>query len=303
MITVLGATGQVGGKVARTLLDQGESIRAVSRSADRLDELVDLGADSAEAHLDDVEALTRAFEGATAAFTLIPPDLSAPDVLDFMDRVSQAEVEAAHRAGLDRIVCLSSIGAHRSEGTGHVVGHHRHEQRLQELDDVQVVCLRPDYFMENLLFGLPSMLDDHQWGSPLRSDLPLNMVATRDIAAVAVEELRADHQPSHRVRELLGERPVTLDEATQAIGETLSIPTLTYVRYSYEDTRRAIIEHRGASPDYADALVDMYRAYNEGRLRPSGSRSPKTTTPTSIEQFVEEVVVPRAEELLDDIAD
>jgi len=105
------------------------------------------------------------------------------------------------------------------------------------------------------------------------------------------------------VRELLGERPVTPDEATSAVRETLGIAELTYVQYSYEDTRRAIIEHRGASSDYADALVDMYRAYNEGRLRPSESRSSRNTTPTSIEQFAEEVVVPRAEQLLEDIAD
>jgi uncharacterized protein YbjT (DUF2867 family) len=276
------------------LLDRGESIRVVSRSAERLDALVRRGAEPAEAHLDDADALARAFEGAAAVFTLIPPDLSATDVLGFMDRVSRAEVEALRRAGVERVVCLSSIGAHRAEGTGHVVGHHRHEQRLQSLDDRQVVCLRPGYFMENLLFGLPSMLDRHEWGSPLRPDLPLHMVATRDIAAAAVEEALADARPPHRVRELLGERPVTLQEATRVVGEALDRPELTYEQTSYEETRDAIIEYRGASPDYATALVDMYRAYNEGRMEPSDARSPENTTPTSIESFVEDVIVPEA---------
>jgi len=298
MITVLGATGQVGGKIARRLLDRGTSVRVVSRSRDRLDALVERGADPAEAHLDDADALTRAFEGAAAAFTLIPPDLSAPDVLDFMTRVSRAEVEAARAANLNRLVCLSSIGAHRAEGTGHVVGHHSHEQRLRELTDAEVVCLRPGYFMENLLFGLPATLDDHQWGSPLRPSLSLNMVATRDIATIAIDELLADDRPTHQVRELLGERPVTLDEATRVVGDTLGIPDLTYVQYSDEDTRQALMEHRGASPDYADALVEMYRAYNEERLTPTEARSPENTTPTSIETFAEEVVLPEAKRRL-----
>jgi hypothetical protein len=38
----------------------------------------------------------------------------------------------------------------------------------------------------------------------------------------------------------------------------------------------------------------MYRAYNEGRMEPSDARSPENTTPTSIESFVEDVIVPEA---------
>ena len=46
MIIVTGATSRTGGVVARRLLAAGETVRAVGRSRDRLQELVDLGAEA-----------------------------------------------------------------------------------------------------------------------------------------------------------------------------------------------------------------------------------------------------------------
>ena len=47
MIVVLGATGNTGSVVAQRLLDAGESVRVVSRSRERLQPLVDAGAEPA----------------------------------------------------------------------------------------------------------------------------------------------------------------------------------------------------------------------------------------------------------------
>lgn len=286
MITILGATGQIGSKIAHQLLTAGLSVRVVSRNRESLDSYISRGADSFVSHLDDTEGMTKAFDGAEAVFTLIPPNLSAPNVHHFMEQVSVAEVTAIKDAGVKRAVVLSSVGAHITENLSHIAGHHEHERRLAQLHDVDVHILRPDYFMENVLFSRRTIEGQNLWGSPLDPDLPLNMVATKDIAAVAVTALTGDSELS--VRELLGPESISCAQATKIMADVLHRPDLQYIQYSYEDTRDAIINFRGASPDYADDLIEMYKSYNSKLLIPEHPRTQNSTTPTTFREFSEE---------------
>jgi hypothetical protein len=48
----------------------------------------------------------------------------------------------------------------------------------------------------------------------------------------------------------------------------------------------------GVPPKGAAMYIEMYRAINAGVLIPLEPRSPENTTPTSFEQFVQDVFVP-----------
>ena len=59
---------------------------------------------------------------------------------------------------------LSSIGAHLAAGSGPIAGLHRQEQRMNALDGLDVLHLRPGYFYENLLAAtefVASMTDEY----------------------------------------------------------------------------------------------------------------------------------------------
>jgi uncharacterized protein YbjT (DUF2867 family) len=61
---------------------------------------------------------------------------------------------------------------------------------------------------------------------PIRADVPLAMIATRDIGAAAVEALlRLDFQ-GRQTQELLGPRDVTYTEAAKIIGTAIGKPDL-----------------------------------------------------------------------------
>jgi uncharacterized protein YbjT (DUF2867 family) len=64
LITVCGATGAVGGSVARTMLNQGWRVRGITRrpDADAARNLKVLGAEVLTADFDDVDSLVKAFE-------------------------------------------------------------------------------------------------------------------------------------------------------------------------------------------------------------------------------------------------
>jgi|TARA_Y100000310_G_scaffold253669_1_gene260587 uncharacterized protein YbjT (DUF2867 family) len=285
MITILGATGQIGSKITARLLAKGLSIRVVSRDREFLKSYISKGADPFVSHLDNTDGLTKAFDGSKAVFTLIPPNLTTPNVREFMKRVSNAEVAAIKKAGVQRVVVLSSIGAHITENLSHIAGHNEHELRLAKLQNVDVHILRPEYFMENVLFSQRTIQDQNVWGSPLDSDLPLSMVATQDIAAAAVVALTGNPEPG--VRELLGPESISCSQVTEIMADVLNRPSLQYIQYSYEDTRNAIINFRGASPDYANDLIEMYKSYNEGLLVPEFPISQGSTTSTTFREFAE----------------
>jgi uncharacterized protein YbjT (DUF2867 family) len=65
---------------------------------------------------------------------------------------------------------------------------------------------------------------------PLRADLPLPMIATKDIGAVAAEALLRPDFTGQRTQELLGPRDVTYAEATKIIGLAIGKPDLTYTQ-------------------------------------------------------------------------
>ncbi|MGB9448530.1 MAG: NAD(P)H-binding protein [Candidatus Acidiferrum sp.] len=79
MYTVLGATGNIGSVITKHLLEKGEKVRVVGRSVAKLQPFVQRGAEEFLADVSDAAALTQAFQGARAAFVMLPPGLKSQD--------------------------------------------------------------------------------------------------------------------------------------------------------------------------------------------------------------------------------
>ena len=120
----------------------------------------------------------------------------------------------------------------------------------------------------------------------MREDRLIPMIATRDIAEVAAQLLLRLQFSGHSTRELLGQRDVSMREATRIIGKAIGQEDLPYVQFPYEQAEQAIVG-MGFSQDVARSLSEMDRAMNEGRVRPLEGRSAANTTRTSIETFAE----------------
>ncbi len=281
---VTGATGNIGGKLTRQLLKEGHAVRAIARGDEKLRALAAEGAEIHLGSVGDAAFLKRVFEGVDGVFAMIPPDYAAKDMRAGQRAVADAEVEAVRAAGVKRVVALSSFGAHLEMGTGPIAGLHYFEQRLGELPGVDVVFLRAGFFMENLLQNIPLIRSAGINGSPLAADVAEPMIATQEIAAAAAAHLTQGDFQDKSVHYLLGARDVRFDEATRTLGSAIGKPDLPYVQFSYDDARKAILA-AGISESVADGFIEMYRAGNEGHLRPTQSRSPHNTTPTTLEQW------------------
>jgi len=290
-VVISGATGHVGGALARLLLDRGQRVRVIGREVARLQPLVKAGAEAHVGSADDAAFLTRAFTGATAAFALIPPDPGAANFRAYQNRIAEAYATALGKAGVTHLVNLSSLGAHLPSGTGPIAGLHDAEQIFNRLEGVHIVHLRPTYFMENHLYGIGMIKGMGIYGSPMRSDVRLPQIATRDVAAEAARLLAEPSFAGHTTRELLGAADLNMVEVTRTLGHAIAKPDLAYVQFPYAEARKAMLG-MGMSESVADAMVEMNRAFNEDAIKPSAPRSPANTTPTTLEEFARTVFAP-----------
>ena len=284
MIVVTAATGQIGRALVEELLNRKQKVRALARDEKKLASLAQQGAETRAVDLTDAAAVAEAFRGAASAFLLIPPRYNASDFRAYYNEVSRAYTEAVRSAGVKRVVNLSSLGAHLPEGTGPIKGLYDHERRLDGLADIHRLHLRPAYFMENAYFGLGLIKSQGIYGSPIAPDVRFPMIATRDIARVAARALVETNFSGRSVLELHGERDLSMAEATRALGAAIGKPDLPYVPFPYQDAFNAMV-NMGLSPDVAALFNEIYKAFNEGTLKPTQPRSAETTTSTSIEAF------------------
>ena len=291
MYVITGATGNTGSVVANTLLSKGQSVRAIGRSADRLKDLASRGAEPFVCDLTDQDALTKAFTGARAVYAMIPPTVTSDHYRAHQDRTTDSIVAAIEKAGIKHAVCLSSFGADKPDKTGPVAGLYYLEQRLNKIPSLNALYLRAGYFMENTLAQIGIIKQMGVAAGPLRSDLKLPLIATRDIGAAAAEDLLKLDFHGHQTRELLGQRDLTMTEAAAIIGDQLAKPDLQYVQAPNDQIRTAMIG-MGMSSNFVDLILEMAGALNSGHMAALEGRSARNTTPTSYETFVKEEFVP-----------
>jgi uncharacterized protein YbjT (DUF2867 family) len=74
MYAIMGITGQVGGAVARALLADTKSVRAIVRDASKGRTWADRGCEVAPANINDAPSLSAAFQGAEGVFLLVSPN-------------------------------------------------------------------------------------------------------------------------------------------------------------------------------------------------------------------------------------
>ncbi|MGA8104839.1 MAG: NmrA family NAD(P)-binding protein [Candidatus Acidiferrales bacterium] len=284
---ILGASGNTGSIITNFLLSKGQRVRVVGRDPGRLQRFVRKGAEMFTAYLSDATALTKAFSGARAAYLMLPPITSRED----QERESDAITKAMKESGLRYAVHLSSYGAHVPQGTGPVAGLHSSEQKLNAISGLNILHLRAAYFMENNLAAIGMIHGTGMIGHALRPDLKLPMIATRDVGDYAAQRLLDLDFSGKKTRELLGERELSMAEATAVIARGIGKPDLRYEHFPYDQMQQALTQ-MGIPLKRAAVYIEMFKAINAGVLAPLEPRSPENSTPTSFEIFVQDVFAP-----------
>jgi NAD(P)H dehydrogenase (quinone) len=247
MIVITGATGRLGGRVAR-LLD-GER-RLLVRDASRAPSI---GAEVAVATYSDFDAVRQALTGADVVFMVSGAE--APD------RVAQHRnfVDAAVAAGAGHLVYTSFVGAAPDAVFTLGRDHWATEEHIRASG-------LPFTFLRDNLYAdfLPMMAGEDGVIRGPAGDGRAALVATDDVAEAAAAVLRSYASHAGKAYDLTGPEAVTLTEAAAIVSEVTGRPT----RFHNETLEEAYASRTVYdAPDWqVEAWVSTYTSIASGEL-------------------------------------
>jgi uncharacterized protein YbjT (DUF2867 family) len=225
-ILVVGATGELGGAVARGLIATGIPVRAFGRNRAKLDDLRSLGAEVVTGDLMDREAVSRACAGVGQIFTsannVFGHGATSPNRVDLC--AHRILCDAAREHGVSRLVYVSGRGMIGPECP---VDFFRLKLRIEDLvrqSAVPYVLLRPTVFMETWVGRLLGEGIRDRGVAVLFGDgrQVTNLIAVADVAAFAVEILQREGIRNETI-EVGGPSNISFADITSVIERELGV--------------------------------------------------------------------------------
>lgn len=262
MFVVLGATGNTGAAVVETLLGKKQAVRIIVRSPEKGDRWKSKGAEVAVASVDDVPALTKAFEGAKGVYVMVPPNYGAVAWLaERQMRVDRA-AEAVKNSGVQHVVFLSSVGAHLTGATGPIRTASYGEQALGD-SAKSLTILRPCYFMENWASVIGAANAEGVLPTFIAPHAKIPMISTKDIGRIGAEHLIAGGH-GKQIVEMAGPAEYSPDDVASALGQILGKAVAT--QYAPLSAVVPTFKSFGFSDEAAKLFEEMYTAFSKGTI-------------------------------------
>jgi len=284
VFAVTGITGQVGGAVARTLLDAHLSVRAITRAAAKSAAWKQRGCEIALADVNDAAALSAAFSGVHGIFLMIPPIFDPTPGFPEARAIITAVTTAIRVAKPSKVVCLSTIGAQATQ-PNLLRQLSLLEQALGTLQS-PACFLRAAWFMENAAWDIAPARNTGVVPSFLQPlDKPVPMVATADIGHLAAALLQ-ETWTDRRIVELEGPQRITPNQIAATLAKILGRPV------RMEAVPRNIWEELFASQGMKNPTprAQMLDGFNEGWIEfengEQNSRKGHTQLKTVLKQLV-----------------
>jgi len=249
---VTGATGNIGSRVVKRLLDRGDRPRVFVRDAEKARARYGGRVDVSVGDFESAADMTAALAGIDA-FLLV----SSVDRLAARDAVA---AKAAKAAGVKHLVKISSIAVpQKNIGTG--IWHAQGEAAIRA-SGVPFTFIQSAGFMENCLW----------WANTIRSEGVVRSAAgagkspvihSDDIADVAVKALTTEAYMGESLP-VTGPELLSYPEMVVKIGALIGKP-LRFEAISDEEERRQLVARKRPTP-LIEALISVFRAMREGRL-------------------------------------
>ncbi|KAI5458281.1 hypothetical protein BGZ63DRAFT_456906 [Mariannaea sp. PMI_226] len=228
-ITVAPASTRTGAAVVRWLLtveSRSVHVDGLYRNLDKVPSDFDRHHEFKATQADVSDASTLDFSGSDVVLAITPPIYDGRDIAAHADLVSRNVRSAAEQAGtVRRLVLLSSVGAHLSEGVGEIKTNHIAEQIFAAANIPEIIFVRCTYFMENWTMDVRTLKEPKPYFyttiTPL--DMKVPMVAINDIGCAIATEIVKDTPPTAKphIIELRGPEDYSSLDVQQAFSDVL----------------------------------------------------------------------------------
>lgn len=267
-IVVTGSLGNISKPLTQALLAKGHAVTVVSHNPARQQEIAALGAQAAIGTMEDADFLATTFTGADAVYCMTSQGggFSDPnfDMLAYANKVTNSYKAAIQRAGVKRVVYLSSVGAHLDKGNGILSFYYYAEKNMNELpSNVAITFMRPVAFYYNLVGFIPTIKTQGVIVANYGGDEQRPWVSPLDIAAAVAEELTSA-ATGRNVRYVASEE-ISCNEIATILGTAIGKPDLKWIVIPDEQLLKGMLA-AGMNPQIAAGMVEMYASTRRGEL-------------------------------------
>lgn len=250
-ILVSGAAGKTGLAVIDALSKRGARVCALIRREEQARHVRRAGAlQSVAGDMCDAATWDRALVGVNAVY------LIAPNMHPQEERIGRTALDEATRHGVNHVVYHSVLHPQTE-----AMPHHWQKLRVEEMifeSGLPFTILQPAPYMQNLLGGWASIIEEGVFRVPYPVGTRLVLVDLADVAQVAALVLT---QPTHRgaTYELVGTEPLAQTVVAATLSEVLG-KQVRAEEWSLKAWRRDA-EENGMAPYALETLQQMFRYY------------------------------------------
>lgn len=285
---ITGSLGHISKPIVEALVKENHAVTVITSKQENAASIEVLGAKAAVGSVENGAFITETFAGADAVYLMIPPNFNPTgEWKDYLRKVADNYAAAVHQNNIKHVVLLSSIGAHLRNGVGPVDGTAYLEERLNELQDVNAVYLRPSYFFYNLFAQIGLLKQAGIFGANYGGDEKLVLVDTKDIAAAAIKVLLALDFKGKSVK-YISTVEVNTNDIAKALGEAVGKPNTPWVVFSDEQNLEGAIG-AGLTKTIAEGYTEMGKSLRDGKMQEDYWKNNVTPTGNlTLEAFAEQ---------------
>lgn len=280
---------QIVPKIAEILLERGKRVRILTCLSKKAysSNINENEIEIVECDLHNSAEISFFLLNAESVLTTLPRDLRNDYLFQETSSVGAAIVQAIEKSNIKHVINLSSVGAHLSYGTGLILPYHWQEERLNRIEGINLLHIRPAYVFENFLRTIPQMRTMGIFTDLLHSEIPIFCITLDDIAAVACRELIEKPLFSQRrALHLRGCRMYTPSEICRVLTTIVNVSGIEHQR-SDPKAVKSMMKKSGFSDYVICQLLEMYESFYMATFINEVIKGPTELTPTDIWGFSE----------------
>lgn len=240
-VTVTGSLGNISRILIEKLVSGEHEVKVVTSNAERAKEIEQLNAIPLVGSIEDYEFVKKAFAGSEAVYLMIPPNFRTSDLKQYIKTVGEQYVNALKETGVKYAVNLSSIGSHLENGLGPTASNFYVEQKLNELDDVNVLHLRPGMFLTNFYGAIPMIKHQNMLGNNFGGTVNIPLTHPKDIAEVSFKALNDLSISGKQIQYIVSDEKNGF-EVAETLGNAVGKTDVNWIEFSDEQLLGALMQ-------------------------------------------------------------
>jgi len=269
-IVLTGSISNVGKPLTQELVKRGHSVTVITSKNERREDIESLGAKAAIGSMFDVDFLSATFRGADIVYLMETLDAAGDffdkeaDFIGAINQIGKNYSQAVLQTRVNRLVHLSSVGAHMKTGNGILQFHYNVENILRQLpSDVNIKFIRPVGFYTNMLGLIRNIKTKGAIISNYGGDRKEPWVSPLDIAVVIAEEM--DKPFAGRTVRYVASDEISPNEIAKVLGKAIGKPDLQWQVIDDEQLLKGWLSI-GFNAQIAHGFVEMQASQGSGLL-------------------------------------